>query len=141
MRSDSYKTKQRDAIYNYIVSLNDQDVTAAQIVKHFTNHELPIGRSTVFRFLGQMTDSGMLRRYTIDGKTGSFYQLADQSEDCNIHFHLKCEQCGRLEHLDCDELELIEQHVSKEHAFQVNMLKTVFYGKCKDCLEASIKTS
>jgi Fur family ferric uptake transcriptional regulator len=135
MRSESYRTKQREAIRSYIVSLEGSDVTAAQIVEHFKKADVAIGRTTVYRFLDRMVERGELRRYTIDGKVGSFYQLVDGGDNCHVHFHLKCEDCGSLEHLDCDELEEIQLHVFKEHAFQVNALKTVFYGKCSTCGE------
>jgi Fe2+ or Zn2+ uptake regulation protein len=38
--------------------------------------------------------------------------------------------------VDCDLLDKIEKHLLRSHEFQINMLKTVFYGTCKSCLAA-----
>jgi Fur family ferric uptake transcriptional regulator len=38
-----------------------------------------------------------------------------------------------LIHLDCDLLNTIRRHVMDKHNFEINMLKTVFYGKCEKC--------
>lgn len=126
----TYNTKQREAILQYILSLGNVHVTAAQIAKHFTN--LPVGRTTIYRHLDRLTEEGTLRRYT--GDSGACYQYIGSGDCCGTHFHLKCESCGKLEHLECETLSQIEKHVLCEHAFMVNAQKTVLYGKCGDCL-------
>ena len=136
MRPVSYKTKQHEAILNYIISLNGEHVTAAQIAMHFETIGLQIGRTTIYRRLDKLTMDGILRRYVSDGVSGSCYQYmgADGKEPCDSHWHLKCESCGELQHLDCEALEGVERHVMNEHAFQVNNMRTVLYGICNNCL-------
>ena len=131
----NYGTKQRKAIAGYIASQGNEHFTAAQIVEHFGTSPVRIGRTTVFRYLNEQTLSGKLRRYTTDGVSGACYQLADDMETCQYHFHLKCEECGELRHLDCTELTGIQQHVLDSHGFQVDSMKTVFYGKCRNCVQ------
>jgi len=135
-RSANYNTKQHKAILDYIVSLEGAHVTAAQIAEHFENESVSIGRTTIYRHLEKLTESGMLRRYTTDGISGACYQHADGREDCDTHFHLKCDNCGELQHLECDALGEIRQHVFDQHGFQVNVLKTVLYGLCDGCLHS-----
>jgi Fur family ferric uptake transcriptional regulator len=36
-------------------------------------------------------------------------------------------------------LDEIERHLLSEHEFQVNTLKTVFYGKCGKCHQKELK--
>ena len=132
-RSANYKTKQLQAILDYVISHRDTHVTAAQIVEHFEKAETSIGRTTVFRNLDKLTECGKIRRYITDGLSGACYQYAED-ENCHSHFHLKCEGCGELTHLECAELNSLEHHVHSEHAFQINMLKTVFYGTCSTCI-------
>lgn len=132
---ENYNTKQRKAILDYIASLGGKHVTAAQIVEHFKNEDVPVGRTTIYRHLDKLEEIGKVRRYIIDGVTGACFQYVDNQEHCRTHLHLKCEQCGRLLHLHCDMLDEIQRHFLKQHAFQVNSMKTVFYGKCEACLD------
>ena len=132
-RPENYNTKQRETILGYILSLGGAHVTAAQIVSHFEKRAVPIGRATVYRHLDRLTESGKLRRYTTDGISGACYQYA--GERCGPHFHLKCESCGELLHLECETLSGLERHVFDKHAFQVNTMKTVLYGRCGGCIQ------
>ena len=45
----------------------------------------------------------------------------------------KCEKCGKLTHMHCEELEGIGEHLYEHHGFVLNPLRTVFYGVCEDC--------
>ena len=134
-RPENYNTKQREAILGYIISLGDSHVTAAHIEEHFKSKKINIGRATIYRHLDRLTESGDVRKYTTDGVSGACYQYAVNSENCDTHFHLKCDYCDELIHLECDELNEIQRHVFEKHAFQVNTLKTVLYGKCENCME------
>ncbi|MCL2678363.1 MAG: transcriptional repressor [Clostridiales bacterium] len=134
-RPGSYKTKQRNAVLSYIISLEDAHVTAAQIAEHFGKSSLPIGRATIYRHLDKLTECGKLRRYTVDGVSGACYQHIEDAAGCRTHLHLKCEICGELQHLPCETLTEIQRHVFDNHAFEVNALKTVLYGRCGNCLQ------
>ena len=134
-RSANYNTKQREAILSYIASLNNAHVTAVQIADHFKNEDSPIGRTTIYRHLDKLEETGKVRKYITDGISGACYQHIDDNENCYSHFHLKCENCGELQHIECDVLGDLQSHILDEHAFEVNALKTVLYGKCGSCLK------
>ena len=55
---------------------------------------------------------------------------ADEDKDC------KCDVCGTLIHMHCDELAQIGAHLKKDHGFALNAMRTVFYGLCEDCADA-----
>jgi len=133
-RSANYITKQSEAILSYIEGLGKSHVTAAQIAEHFDEINAPIGRTTIYRHLDRLTESGELRRYITDGSSGACYQRVNKKENCDLHLHLKCEECGELTHLECDALQEIQRHFFEEHAFKIDVLKTVFYGKCEKCI-------
>jgi len=133
-RPDNYKTKQREAVLGYIMSLNGSHVTAAQIARYFENKDAYIGRTTIYRHLDRLTESGRLRRYVTDGVSGACYQYAGDEKSNDSSLHLKCESCGGLSHLSCEALNALERHVSDEHAFRINSTKTVLYGMCGACL-------
>ncbi|MEL7565084.1 MAG: transcriptional repressor [Dehalobacterium sp.] len=132
-RSANYHTKQSEAILTYIASLNGEHVTVDQIMKHFDKMDFPIGLTTIYRHLDKLVESGKVRKYTLDGVSGACYQYIID-EDKRMYFHLKCEDCGALFHLQCGVLDKIQQHVYEGHSFQINTIKTVFYGKCANCL-------
>ncbi len=135
-RPSSYSTKHREAVLNYMSSLNGAHITAAQIIEHFKNTNSPVGRTTVFRLLDKLTESGEIRRFTNDGISGACYQFVGEREDCHTHLHLKCEGCGELLHLECGELKNLSDHMRNEHAFKFNAMKTVLYGQCENCARA-----
>jgi Fur family ferric uptake transcriptional regulator len=132
-RPASYNTQQRKLILDYMASLGGGHVTVNQMVRHFENEEAAIGQTTIYRHLEKLANDGKIRKYILSGGKSACYQYIEGGKKCRGHFHLKCEQCGDLIHLDCGLLDKIQRHLFKKHDFQINMLKTVFYGTCKKC--------
>jgi Fur family ferric uptake transcriptional regulator len=133
-RSANYSTRQGRLILDYLVSLGDKHVTVNQLVQYFRKQGIPIGQTTIYRHLEKLCDTGLIRRYTLS-EGSACYQYVRDDRTCQEHFHLKCEICGELIHLECDLLDEIQKHVYKKHSFQINALKTVFYGTCDRCLK------
>ncbi|MDR2904310.1 MAG: transcriptional repressor [Clostridiales bacterium] len=133
-RPENYNTKQQSAVLSYIAALGGGHATAAQIAAHFEHQ--PIGRTTIYRVLGKLVENGCVRKYTIDGVTGACYQYINAAADQRTLLHLKCEGCGQLFHLDCALFDKVRRHFYDEHVFQINIMKTVLYGKCAACLPA-----
>jgi Fur family ferric uptake transcriptional regulator len=80
-----------------------------------------------------MVDLGEVQKYTIDGTTSACFQYLGKDNRCHEHFHLKCEGCGTLIHLECGYLDKLYEHVLTKHQFDINGFKTVFYGLCHNC--------
>jgi Fur family ferric uptake transcriptional regulator len=132
-RPANYHTRQGQSILDYMKSLEGDHVTVNQVVRHFEDAEEAVGQTTVYRHLEKLAAGGLIRKYTLyDGKSAC-YQYVNEEKYCREHFHLKCENCGALIHVECDFLDEISQHLLHSHHFQINMLKTVFYGTCKKC--------
>lgn len=95
-----------------------------------------IGRTTIYRQMERLVDEGIVNKYIIDANSPACFEYVKKEEhateesDC---FHCKCEKCGKLIHLHCDELRLIKSHLEKRHSFFLDPLRTVFYGVCEDC--------
>ncbi|MCL2873729.1 MAG: transcriptional repressor [Defluviitaleaceae bacterium] len=132
-RKTTYSTKQSESILEYIISLGNRHVIAAEILKHFESSDTPIGKATVYRHLDKLTECGKLRKYVTDNLSSACFQYVDNSEDCHEHLHLKCEDCGELIHLQCDLLNEFSRHIHNEHAFWINVVKTTLHGKCMSC--------
>lgn len=130
-----YNTKQKAELTSCIDSFGDSHFTVADVVKRLAGHQLSVSTATVYRFVERLASEGALRKYVVDGTTAACYQRlrGDGEESCRLHFHLKCQACGRLYHLECSELVRIASHIEEEHAFTIDRSKTVFYGLCRDC--------
>ena len=87
----------------------------------------------LYRQLDKLVESGVVRKFVIDGKTGACYQYIENEHECREHFHLKCISCGKLIHLNCDHLMSINKHIEEHHGFIIDPSQTVFYGRCADC--------
>lgn len=133
VRRSAYNTRQGKRILDFLAGLGDSHVTVNQIVQHFRKEEPAIGQTTVYRHLEKLYNGGLIRRYALD-EGSACYQFVENDTPCQEHFHLKCEICGELIHLECEVLGEIQKHVLRQHCFQINALKTVFYGRCKNCL-------
>ncbi len=130
-----YKTKQRDSIIEYLKINKDKHITADAIIEHFKNTGSPIGKSTVYRCLDSLVSENLVRKYVISEKEGSCFQYIENQKHCANHYHMKCTECGKIFHLECDEIEELQDHILKSHKFKIDICKTVLYGLCSECLK------
>lgn len=128
-----YNTRQKDEILKVIAEFGTEHFTAADVVKRLSAKGVSVGQATVYRRIDALSERGVLRKYIVDGMTAACYQLSDAKISCHEHFHFKCAVCGRLIHVECDELAKIASHIASDHGFIVDFSKTVFYGTCDSC--------
>ena len=131
----NYRTKQREMLIGYLESVPGVHITAGNVCEYFRSHGTPISQATVYRQLEKLVGEGVLNKYIIDaGSPACFeYVSADSHSGGEVCFHCKCEKCGKLIHMHCEELEEIQAHLSAEHHFQLDPMRTVFYGLCEEC--------
>ena len=130
-----YKTKQKEILLDYMISKSGEHITAGDVCEHFRSRGDSIGQSTVYRQLEKLVDEGILNKYTIDPNTPACFEYmgSDSHVENGICYHCKCEKCGRLIHLHCDEMEAIGRHMYEHHAFLLDPVRTVLYGLCDTC--------
>ncbi len=130
-----YNTKQRERILDYLQGVQGVHITAADVCNHFRDNGTTIGQSTVYRQLERLVDEGVINKYTIDKNSSACFEYIGQQGhgEGTVCFHCKCEKCGKLIHMHCDELEEIGAHLMEEHKFKLDPLRTVFYGVCEEC--------
>lgn len=134
MEKKVYNTRQRDEILQSIQSFGEAHFTAADVVLCLKERGVRIGQATVYRMIDRLSETGELRKYVVDGSTAACYQQVKHDvEHCHEHFHLKCESCGALLHVECHELSRIASHMEADHGFVIDHGKTVFYGRCQRC--------
>lgn len=135
--SGGYKTRQREAILNYLIMHKDSHVTVNSIGDYLAAQGTPVGTTTIYRHLEKLLEQGFVRKYTVEPNTCACFQYASQDGDCHEHFHLKCEKCGKLIHLECSKLDGLISHICSEHGFSIDPFRTVIYGTCRECLTVS----
>ena len=141
-RPANYNTKQREMILNCIASFRGVHMTAAKIFEYLKKEGLHIGRTTIYRHLEKLTESGKIFRYANDDESGICYHYVGDGKHNGgdgryVHVHFKCETCGELLHLDCDVLDEIKQHFCDMNTFVINDYKLVIYGKCERCCQTN----
>ena len=133
-----YKTKQRDRLISYLETVPGQHITAFDVCEAFRQDGAPIGQSTVYRQLESLVGEGVLNKYIIDEKSPACFEYVRSAshQGPGTCFHCKCEKCGRLIHLHCEELEEIRSHLLGAPGFRLDPRRTVFYGICEACQQA-----
>ena len=131
----SYKTWQRERIWEYLCAHSDRHVSAEDIAGHLRQQGMAVGKSTVYRTLDRLVEQGVLRRFYLEEGMSACYQLIPEDGRCHEHFHLKCLCCGQLIHMECTFLQEVQAHIMQEHRFLIDQSKTVFYGLCESCTE------
>ena len=132
-----YKTKQKEILLSYLESVPGVHFTANDVCCHFKSQGAEIGQSTVYRQLESLVDEGIINKYVLDPNGPACFEYMAEDDHCEgeVCFHCKCEKCGKLIHMHCDELIGIQQHLSAEHQFKLDPMRTVFYGLCEECSE------
>ncbi|MBR7146634.1 MAG: transcriptional repressor [Oscillospiraceae bacterium] len=128
----AYFTKQQKAVLECIAAQGERSVSAAELVDELHRRGEEIGVATVYRQLDKLTQRGAVHKVVTEN--GAYYSFchAHEGQDC---FLIKCEKCGKIEHMACHNLSPLYSHLAAEHGFAVNARKTMFYGLCALCRE------
>lgn len=135
MPESSYKTKQRAVILDCLKRNSDREFTVDELVDLLRSESVAVGRTTVYRYIDFLSQSGDVRKFVADSGRGATFQYVEHKHECEEHMHLKCIKCGRLEHLGCDFMSGVCEHIMQHHYFKVDNSKTTLLGLCKDCLK------
>ena len=128
-----YRTKQRKHLDGLIERLGDRHFTAEEAYERLKSENTAVGKATIYRYLERLVSEGRLKRFFTEEGACACYQFIGGGEECARHFHLKCMDCGRIIHIECDYLKALDSHVYQHHGFTVDNTKTVLFGICGDC--------
>ena len=133
MNGKHYRSRKKELVQEYLKTIPGEHVSAADLCAAFARSGIEIGQATVYRQLERLVEEGAVRKYIVDANHPACFEYAGAPCRTRQCFHLKCEQCGKLIHLQCEELSMIQNHLSSEHQFRLDLSRTVFYGLCGDC--------
>ena len=127
----AYQTRQQEAIEALFSASPEKCLTAEEAYYALREAGMEIGKSTVYRVITRLCQSGTLRRYVPhdSGEAATF-----QYNPClESHLHIRCIHCGTLAHLHCDEVQAFSHHLTQHHGFTLDEGQTVLYGRCQNC--------
>lgn len=123
-------TVQRRAIFEAVVEREDHP-TAEQIYESVRGRIPGVSRTTVYRVLDTLTESGMIRRAQHVGASARF------DGKTHRHHHLLCTLCKRVIDFDDPSLDSLEIPRAVPRTFRVSDYSVQFMGTCAACRSAS----
>jgi Fur family ferric uptake transcriptional regulator len=87
---------------------------------------------SVYNALGDFVAAGLARRIEPAGHAGLYEMRVDDN-----HHHLVCNECGRVEDVDCVVGEAPCLQPSDTHGYRIHTAEVTFWGVCAECAAAS----
>lgn len=104
--------------------------SATEILKKLKDKSLKLNKTTVYRELEFLTKEKIAYSILL-GDNITRYELID---DDNHHHHLVCTNCDKIQDIQMDnDLDNIENKITKTLNFKVNHHNLEFFGLCKQC--------
>lgn len=127
-RGEKYNTKQRERILAIIKS--EKASFSAKDIYGKLNKE--IGLTTIYRSLDNLVHDSLILKVESKDHTTK-YQYTKPCNDTD-HFYLKCEKCGKLEHVDCKKVSGLTEHILSKHHFRISSKHVIIHGLCGECI-------
>lgn len=132
LKEEGFKyTQQRKAVVDMLLE-NQGKHLCTEDVYMLAKHRCPeIGLATVYRTLQLLEDLGLVNRLNFDDGC-SRYELVHRNRD-HQHHHLICVSCGRVQEVEEDLLEHLEEKIREKNLFEVIDHRVKFFGLCSKC--------
>ncbi len=129
----AYKTKAREEIMTYLKNHNDQRFTAKEILEVVSKNAEGTNRTTVYRNLDRLCDSGELMKFKEPNQDSWYYQYSSEHEHCHEHMHAQCSVCGKIFHLEKPFVDSFGKKMLAEYGLAIDPSQTIIIGKCSNC--------
>lgn len=130
-----YRTKNRDALAEYLRSREGEHVTVNEIHDHFRSCGSTMGVATIYRQLEQLVAEGQMRKYVVGSGSAACFEYIGARKGHARFIHCKCEKCGKILHIEKSEIEEMARLLEERSGFRMDNVQTVLYGVCGDCAE------
>jgi len=129
LREAGYRlTIPRQAVWE-VLHEADAHLTAEDIAERIRDDDPGVNVSSVYRALGLLSDLGLVRESALGPTSASHWELAHPDEE----FHLRCTDCGRVEHHGGDLVERVREHLLEAHRFDAANVELLVSGRCARC--------
>ena len=94
-----------------------------------------IGRATVYRTLGRLSDEGLIGRVKINNGADHFDHQAF------AHYHVRCTCCGRVDDVMIPVLVEVDEAAARVTGYQITGHALQFDGVCPACQQGLASTA
>lgn len=120
------KTKKRDVILE-VFSRTGGHLTIEELLDKVKKVDPKIGYVTVYRTLKLLKEAGLAHQWQFGDGHSRFEKASGH------HDHLICLKCGKIIEFEEDEIERLQEKVSKENHFQIVSHVHEIFGYCSRC--------
>ena len=131
--SMKYQTKNRETLISFLAGHPDAHFSIRELRDALSEEKKPIPQASLYRLLDELIEEGVVRKYLLENGASCFQYAGDH--EAHLHFHLVCQKCGKVIHLECDEVEKLVSHIEEEHGFRIDVSKVNLTGLCASCQE------
>lgn len=121
-------THERECIFDEVQRI-DKHFNADSLYERFKKKGERVARATVYRNLPLLLEAGVIQKSTGDGKR-DFYEKTDSK---GHHDHMVCLGCKKTIEFHSDELEEIQEKLSREYKFKLVFHDHRLFGYCQNC--------
>lgn len=120
-------TIQKDLVRKAVLELK-RHVTADEVYEFVKKDHPSIGKGTVYRNLGILTEEGAIRKVEVpDGPDRFDFTLKN-------HYHVRCVKCGEIFDVDMDEISDLKGRIHDTHGMEFLDYDIFFKGICPACV-------
>ena len=121
-------TPQRRFILEYIHN-NESHLTAEEIINYVEDRVPGVNKSTVYRTLDLLEESGCVIKNEVDGRF--IYHHAEEGH----HHHLICRSCGKSIDCENDIFLSIKRNLVEKYGFHADFKHVILNGQCNECFD------
>tara|TARA_B100001996_G_scaffold373640_1_gene351312 strand:+ start:1619 stop:2041 length:423 start_codon:yes stop_codon:yes gene_type:complete len=119
-------THPRVKVLELLQSHPKSHLTAEEIHDKLIKGEETIGLATIYRVLTQLELAGLVQKNHFD-ESQSSYEIQKKHHD-----HLICTNCGKIIEFMNDDLERLQEKISKNYQFKLNTHVMTLFGICNN---------
>lgn len=124
--TNSRKTIQRQLVLSAVRQLQNHP-TADEVYQEVQKNCPTISRATVYRNLKLLAEEGEIRLRNISGSPERYDHI------CSNHYHLRCEQCGKVMDVEMPYMAFLDEKVRKRDEYLIKSHDLTFVGLCPEC--------
>lgn len=121
-------TRPRRAVWSALADA-DGHLTVEELAERVQQREPGVNLASVYRSLAVFQELEMVRESRLGDEDAGRWELAHPDE----HFHLVCDDCGRIDHHVGTLVEEVRTHLAGDHGFVPRDIELIVTGSCADC--------
>ena len=127
LRTSGYRlTRQRQLVWDTLRRTR-RHLSADQIGAALRRQQQSVDMATVYRSLDVLQRLGLVRSSRLAER--QYFEVAEPGE----HYHLVCDECGRANHIEGEDLAQVLRHITDAHRFAVKSADLIVHGWCERC--------